>query len=293
MPIQSSGAVSISDINVELGRAANTTASLGDSDIRGLLERGSGNVGLGHAYGKANVFDYIMSSTANNVNARNVALAAGWNGTSALTFTINSGVEAKSTSPSTPAFTVNGSFPNGITVTNNGYITGRGGKGARGGSSTANSQSGGTALSCSSAVTFYNNGQIRGGGGGGGAGAGQQLSGNIWPGGGGGGGAGYGTAGGAGGSRSGSNGSNCGLGSAGSRTGGGARGLGAQSLGSLRGGHGGNGGSNGATGANGGNGTGGGSSAGGRRNGSGGGNAVTGNSNISWSSTGTRVGGIS
>lgn len=291
MPIQSSGAVSISDINVELGRAANTTASLGDSDIRGLLERGSGNVGLGHAYGKANVFDYIMSSTANNVNARSVAVAAGWNETSALTFTINSGVEAKSTSPTTPAFTVSGSFPNGITVTNNGYITGRGGKGARGGTSTANSQAGGTALSCSSAVTFYNNGQIRGGGGGGGCGAGRTLNGNSWPGGAGGGGAGYGTAGGIGGSARGYNGSSAGGGSNGSRTGGGGGGVGGQSAGSLRGGNGGSGGGNGSSGSNGSNGNGGSST--GKRNASGGGNAVTGNSNISWSSTGTRVGGIS
>lgn len=293
MPIQSSGAVSISDINVELGRAANTTASLGDSDIRGLLERGSGNIGLGHAYGKSNVFDYIMSSSSTNVNARSAAIAAGWNGTSALTFTINSGVEASSTTPSTAAFTVDGSFPNGITVTNNGYITGRGGKGARGGTSPAASQAGGTALACSSAVTFYNNGEIRGGGGGGGSGNGQGLNGTTWPGGGGGGGAGYGSAGGIGGSATGGNGSGAGGGGNGSRTGGGGGGSGAQSLGSLRGGNGGSGGGNGSSGSGGGNGGGGGYGAGGGQSPSGGGNAVTGNGNISWSSTGTRVGGIS
>lgn len=293
MPIQSSGAVSISDINVELGRAANTTASLGDSDIRTLLARGSGNIGLGHAYGKSNVFDYIMSSSTTNVNARSTAIAAGWNGSSALTFTINSGVEISSTTPSTAALTVDGSYPNGITVTNNGYITGRGGKGGRGGTSPAPSSAGGTALACSSAVTFYNNGEIRGGGGGGGSGNGQGLNGVTWPGGGGGGGAGYGSAGGIGGSSTGGNGSGAGGGSNGSRTGGGGGGSGAQSLGSLRGGGGGSGGGNGASGSGGGSGGGGGYGAGGGQSPSGGGNAVTGNSNISWSSTGTRVGGIS
>lgn len=293
MPIQSSGAISISDINVELGRAANTTASLGDSDIRTFLEVSSGAISLSDAYGASNVFDYVMSSSATNVNARSTAIAAGWNGTSVLNFTINSGVEASSTTPSTAAFTVDGSFPNGIIVTNNGYITGRGGKGARGGASTANSEAGGTALACSSAVTFYNNGEIRGGGGGGGCGNGQTIEGSVWPGGGGGGGAGYGSAGGTGGSTRGYNGTHATGGSNGSRTGGGARGNGSQSNGSLRGGHGGAGGGNGATGGAGGNGTGGGSNAGGKRNPGAGGNAVTGNSNISWSSTGTRVGGIS
>lgn len=42
MPLQSSGAISLNDIHIEAGGSSGTTASLNDSDIRGLIGKSSG-----------------------------------------------------------------------------------------------------------------------------------------------------------------------------------------------------------------------------------------------------------
>ena len=103
------------------------------------------------------------------VNVRTAALAAGWGGSSILNVVISANVGSSSTS--TPALTITGSFPAGLSLTiNTGvYIVGHGGAG---GSSTTVGNAGGTALSVSSYSGTYlnitNNGVIGGGGGGGG-----------------------------------------------------------------------------------------------------------------------------
>ncbi len=136
---------------------------------------------MGHGPGIVTV-NATVSSNANNLDFRTLILAAGWNGTSPVhaTVTINSGVYVGSSSTATSAFTIQGSFPTGSTLSlvNNGHISGAGGAG--GGdqyshSSTINGGTGGTALTVSIAVSITNNGYIwcGGGGGGGGAGAGD------------------------------------------------------------------------------------------------------------------------
>ena len=42
MGLQTSGAISLNDIHQEAGGTSGTTASINDSDIRGLLNKGSG-----------------------------------------------------------------------------------------------------------------------------------------------------------------------------------------------------------------------------------------------------------
>lgn len=42
MPLQTSGAISLNDIHVEAGGSSGSTASLNDSDIRGLISKASG-----------------------------------------------------------------------------------------------------------------------------------------------------------------------------------------------------------------------------------------------------------
>lgn len=42
MPLQTSGAISLNQIHVEAGGTSGTTASMNDSDIRGLISKGSG-----------------------------------------------------------------------------------------------------------------------------------------------------------------------------------------------------------------------------------------------------------
>lgn len=54
MALQSSGAISINNINVELGKAGTTTSSLGQSDFRTLAGVASGAISMSNFYGKSN-----------------------------------------------------------------------------------------------------------------------------------------------------------------------------------------------------------------------------------------------
>ena len=129
---------------------------------------------LGHKAITSVSYSVTISSNTNNVDFRTLIINAGWNGTSVVTatVTVNSGVYIGSSSTSSPAFTISGSFPGGsvLNLINNGYISGAGGAGGLKGKPGAAGSPGGTALSVSVAVNITNNGYIWGGGGGGGAG---------------------------------------------------------------------------------------------------------------------------
>ena len=304
-----SGQISLSDVNTELGLSATALITMNDAAVRTLAGvGGSGTViTMQDLQGKSNEFNYIISTNQSNLNLATGATAAGWNGTSKLNVTINSGIYIGSTSTGSPALTVSGSFPNTVSLINNGFIIGKGGNGGDGRSINATSGSGGSAggagglaLSVSSAITITNNGTFGGGGGGGGGGragwdSAQGECDGISVGGGGGGGGRSNPSGnslaGSGGSAGGfacvSGGSNGGVGTESSAGGGGSGGA----FGSARGGNGGSGGDWGASGSGGGNGqfiV----NAGGPFSGGGAGGAITGNSNITYISTGTRLGSI-
>lgn len=313
MTLPASGAISFNNINVELGVAGTTQASLGQTSYRNLAGVASGQISMSNFYGKANQFAFTISSNQTNANLASLATAAGWNGSSKLVATIGSGVYISSNSTGTPGLTVNGSFPNGVSLVNNGFIVGMGGAGGKGGgnggagyaTNAVAGSSGGLALSVSSAVSITNNGTI-GGGGGGGGGGGSQLAvyysdksntfyTNLGGGGGGGGwssNAANSTAG-AGGLASGYTHNAVGnAGSAGtvSAAGGGGSGVsfsfyssGAGGAGGARGAGGGSGVTPAYTGY---------SPKGSAAAGGGGGGAVSGNSNITWVATGTRLGAI-
>jgi hypothetical protein len=119
-------------------------------------------------------FSATISSNQQNLNLRTWALANGWDGSAAATITIGV-IAISSINVVSYALTINGSWPNGLTVINNGYILGAGGQGgigAGGGSSAGSGVFGGPAMSVAAGlnVTFTNNGIIGGGGGGGGGG---------------------------------------------------------------------------------------------------------------------------
>jgi len=306
MALPSSGPISLSDVNVELGLSATAQISLNDSVVRTLFAVGSGAIGMADGRGKANQFAFTISSNQTNANLATLATNAGWNGQVKVIATIGSGIYISSNSTGTPALTVNGSFPTGVELINNGFIVGMGGNGGNGGygnpgdhaSGTypSSGAGGGLALSVSSAITITNNGTIGGGGGGGGGAQGRYLSFNY-----------YGQAiavgGGGGGGRTGTTNSSGGYGgnygSAGTTAGGGAGGAGNQVYGGGMYAVGGTGGSGGTWGSGGGYGGSGYGSQGGYyswstgRYGGGGGAAISGNSNITWVSTGTRLGAIS
>ncbi len=322
MPLPASGTISFNDINVELGVSGTTQASLGQASYRALAGVASGAISMSNFYGKANAFSFTISSSQTNADLRTLAVNAGWNQSTKVIATIASGIYCSSNSTGTPGLTISGSFPGGVELINNGLIIGRGGNGGAGGIYTpatnaagnakvgSDGTSGGLALSVSSAVSITNNGTIGGGGGGGGGGgcswASAYNTSSLSTGSGGGGGRSSLTnsSGAAGGtsaiSASGSFSVTIGnTGSAGTASA--AAGTTAQpstsvaSETSARGGAGGAGGGWGSSGSGGGSGSASGSSTAVRAGGSGGGGggAISGNSNITWLTTGTRLGAIS
>lgn len=312
MTLPVSGAISFNNINVELGVAGTTQASLGQASYRTLAGVPSGAISMSDFYGKSNTFSFTISSNQTNANLRSLAVAAGWNQSSNVVATINSGVYVSSNSTGTPALTVNGSFPGGVSLVNNGIIAGMGGAGGIGGmySNAPGSagSAGGLALSVSTAISITNNNIIAGGGGGGGGGQSRwrtdsSKAGSIFYGYGGGGG---------GGGRTGLTNSSGGQGKAstlpssgyftyyrlasqwgfdGTSSSAGAGGVFTYSGYGGTGGAGGSGGGWGSAGASGGAGTGG-SVWDGAYGGGAAGGAVSGNANITWVATGTRYGGI-
>ena len=125
-----------------------------------------------------------------NVNVRTQAVAAGWNQSAPVVATLNGA--ATSSTAATPACTIAGSFPGGITLNNNSSITGAtGGTGATGAHGAAGAGgaggfnsvgvdgsaggaagnggtgiTGGTALSVTTQAIVNNVGTLSGGGGG-------------------------------------------------------------------------------------------------------------------------------
>ena len=180
MTLPASGPISLNNVNVELGLSGTTLISMNQASVRTLFAVPSGAISMSNGYGKSNQFAFTISSNQTNANLRTLALNAGWPGTSKVVATINSGVYVSSNSTGTPALTVNGSFPGGVELINNGFIIGMGGGGGSAyigfGPGTVGS-AGGLALSVSSAITINNGSGTIGGGGGGGGGANAQYDG--------------------------------------------------------------------------------------------------------------------
>jgi len=291
MTLPISGPISFNSINVELGVAGATQASLNQATYRTLAGVPSGVISLSNFYGKANEFTFSITSNQTNANLRTLAIAAGWNQTTKLVATINSGIYVSSNSTGTAALTVNGSFPNGVQLVNNGLIIGMGGAGGTGQGGTTGTTggsaglAGGGALLVSSALSITNNGTVGGGGGGGGGGFIEVYtiieSGSFTAGGGGGGGGrSSAAANSAGGGITAAN-TNGAVGQAGTVSSAGAGGAGgtAEGVSAYSGATGGAWGSSGDSLSN-------------RFAPGAGGYAVSGNSNVTWVATGTRLGSL-
>ena len=176
--------ISLSQVNTELGLSATAPISMGSSSVRTLFARASGAISMSDGHGKANKFKVTISSNMSDLDLRPWLVALGWDQTVAVEVTNNASIYASSTG--TYGLYVTGSFPGGLTFTNNGNIVGRGGRGDGGrtfvGAGGCNAvhyvtlaTAGGPAMYVSTYFTMYNNSIIGGGGGGGGSGGGRYL----------------------------------------------------------------------------------------------------------------------
>jgi hypothetical protein len=207
MPLQSTGSISLADVAEEFGGTTPHSLSEYYNAASGIPS--SGEISLSDFYGASAAFLVAIAfNVTNGANVRALATTAGWDQSEALLVRVNSGVAVRNTSGW--AMTVQGSFPNGLRIENNGTIIGEGGVGGTGGGAFATTVAtlngtaggaGGNALLVETACVIENNGTIAsggGGGGGGGGGYGILFGKRAWCGAGGGGG---GAAFGAGGSR--------------------------------------------------------------------------------------------
>jgi hypothetical protein len=172
MPLPTTGPMSLSQVNTELGRSATATISLGEAAVRALAGVPSGPIGKASLRGKSAQFSHTISAHQLHLNLRSYLLGQGWDGVSAATVTIAPGVYIWSDNTSVPALDMGGAFPGGLTLINNGFIMGKGGDGGyltSGRASYTAPTSGGPAIALTGPISINNaNGYIGGGGGGGG-----------------------------------------------------------------------------------------------------------------------------
>ena len=170
MPVPT-GTASLLDIQNEFGGSN----PIGINEYYGAASGvpGSGTISINDFRGKANVFTFAVASNQTNANLRTLAVNAGWDQSSPVIGTINSGVIISGTvaGNSTPALEINGSWPGGITLINYGVIRGMGGNGGGGGSISGSynaayggggGATGGKALNVSVGCTINNQGYIVG-----------------------------------------------------------------------------------------------------------------------------------
>jgi hypothetical protein len=178
-PISMAGTTTGQSIEIELGESGTVQGSLNDSNFRTLAAIPSGQISLSDFYGKSNVVTINLTISANTANY-NIRTAAGSpSGVANVTVTINSGIVVygyEGAIPPPAAIDTGTGWTAGSTIAiiNNGNIFGGSGitqpqNNGNSAPGTAGNQ-GGDALKAQYAVTVTNSGIIAGGGAGGGSG---------------------------------------------------------------------------------------------------------------------------
>jgi hypothetical protein len=182
MALPASGTLTMAQINTEFGRGNNLNAYRGTTYYTsggGPFTFPSGAISFSNFYGtqvNSPSFSFSISSHIDQANLRSLAVAAGWNQSSAVVATLTGGYYLYSSNPGAAALTINGSWPGGVTFVNNGYVMGMGGQGGGAHYIAANNvlnnqgiSNGGDAIALGVSCTIQNNSYIGGGGGGGGS----------------------------------------------------------------------------------------------------------------------------
>lgn len=177
MALQSSGQITLKEIATEFGDTAPSTLKEFYSAASGIPA--SGEITIKDFYGASSLQTFTISSNQQEMNLSTYLTAQGWDGSSNVDVTINSGVYIWSDNTGTGALTIPSSMNGLVTITNNGYIIGRGGDGGAndGGPAIVNNATGVTLTNASGAYIAGGGGGGAGGvvngGGGGGAGGGD------------------------------------------------------------------------------------------------------------------------
>ena len=182
MALQSSGAISLNDIQTEFGGTNPISMSeyyRGGSFVtdNNTGVPTSGTISINNFYGAVNQFSYTFSSSAQEVDLNSTLTTAGWNGSDPVVVTINSSVYLWSDNTSTGGLTISSAFNGLLTITNNGYIIGRGGDAGQAGGPALVNNATGVTLTNASGAFIAGGGGGGGGRGGGGAGGGNGVSG--------------------------------------------------------------------------------------------------------------------
>ena len=164
MALPSSGSITMAQVNVELGKAANAGITMNDSAVRALAGVPSGAISMSNLHGKSSEVRYI--NTVNRTQASIHTLMG--SPTAAGTYIFENTATISAASAGGWALQT-GAFPAGSTlkIINKGHIRGGGGNGGSKGSLSGGA--GGSALVLNFPATIENTtGTIWGGGGGGG-----------------------------------------------------------------------------------------------------------------------------
>lgn len=182
MALPGSGAISLSQVNTELGLAATTAISLNQTNVRNLAGVASGQISMSNLHGKSSLWTLDFgTNNYTDLNLRSVGDAWGFNGTQKkIKFRFAGYIDASSTA--VPAIEI-GSWPSDVNIEleiYGGQVRGRGGIGgngqAAGGTAAVAGGAGGPAIKATYAVAggltiTLNGGSVAAGGGGGGGGA--------------------------------------------------------------------------------------------------------------------------